>query len=30
MTLGTWQGLFLFEHRRVPHHREIAVSVVGE
>jgi secondary thiamine-phosphate synthase enzyme len=30
MTLGTWQGVFLFEHRRAPHHREIAVSVVGE
>ncbi|MCF7730250.1 MAG: secondary thiamine-phosphate synthase enzyme YjbQ [Akkermansiaceae bacterium] len=30
MTLGTWQGLFLFEHRRSPHHREIAVSVIGE
>ena len=30
MTLGTWQGIFLFEHRRAPHQREIAVSVVGE
>lgn len=30
MTLGTWQGIFLFEHRRAPHHRQIAVSVVGE
>jgi secondary thiamine-phosphate synthase enzyme len=30
MTLGTWQGIFLFEHRRARHHREIAVSVVGE
>jgi secondary thiamine-phosphate synthase enzyme len=30
MTLGTWQGIFLFEHRRAPHHREIAVSIVGE
>ena len=29
MALGTWQGIFLFEHRRSPHHREIAVSVVG-
>ena len=29
MTLGTWQGIFLFEHRRDPHRREIAVSVVG-
>ncbi len=30
MALGTWQGIFLFEHRRAAHHREIAVSVVGE
>ena len=30
MTLGTWQGIFLFEHRRMSHHREIAVSVIGE
>ncbi|OYV04819.1 MAG: hypothetical protein CFE26_14845 [Verrucomicrobiales bacterium VVV1] len=30
MTLGTWQGIFLFEHRRAPHHREMVVSVVGE
>lgn len=30
MALGTWQGIFLFEHRRAPHHREIAVCVSGE
>ena len=30
MSLGTWQGIFLFEHRRAPHQRQIAVSVVGE
>ncbi|MGB0292844.1 MAG: secondary thiamine-phosphate synthase enzyme YjbQ [Luteolibacter sp.] len=30
MSLGTWQGIFLFEHRRTPHQRQIAVSVVGE
>lgn len=30
MTLGTWQGIFLFEHRRSPNQREIAVAVVGE
>lgn len=29
MALGTWQGIFLFEHRRAPHRREIAVAVVG-
>lgn len=30
MGLGTWQGLFLFEHRRDPHRREMIISVVGE
>ncbi|MBK1791671.1 secondary thiamine-phosphate synthase enzyme YjbQ [Persicirhabdus sediminis] len=30
MTLGTWQGIFLFEHRRAPHNRRISVAVVGE
>jgi len=30
LALGTWQGLFLFEHRRAPHTRRIVVSVVGE
>ena len=30
LVLGTWQGLFLFEHRRAPHTRRIAVSVLGE
>ncbi|HEX5791462.1 MAG TPA: secondary thiamine-phosphate synthase enzyme YjbQ [Luteolibacter sp.] len=30
MTLGTWQGIFLFEHRRSPHDRHIAVSVMGD
>ncbi len=29
MALGTWQGIFLFEHRRAPHSRGIVVSVVG-
>jgi secondary thiamine-phosphate synthase enzyme len=29
MALGTWQGIFLFEHRSHPHQRRIAVSVVG-
>jgi len=29
MVLGTWQGIFLLEHRLVPHRREIVVSVVG-
>jgi secondary thiamine-phosphate synthase enzyme len=30
MALGTWQGIFLFEHRRAPHSRTVVVSVVGE
>jgi secondary thiamine-phosphate synthase enzyme len=29
LQLGTWQGIFLFEHRRAPHHRRIAVTVMG-
>ena len=30
LALGTWQGIFLFEHRRAPHTRSIVVSVLGE
>ena len=30
LALGTWQGIFLFEHRRAPHMRRIVLSVVGE
>ena len=30
MQLGTWQGIFLFEHRRAAHHRNIVVTVMGE
>jgi secondary thiamine-phosphate synthase enzyme len=30
MVLGTWQGIFLFEHRRAPHLRELVVTVMGE
>lgn len=29
MALGTWQGIYLAEHRRRPHRREIAVHLVG-
>ena len=29
LALGTWQGIFVFEHRRTPHQRRIVVSVVG-
>jgi secondary thiamine-phosphate synthase enzyme len=28
--LGTWQGLYLFEHRRRPHRREIVFHLIGE
>ncbi len=27
--LGTWQGVFLWEHRTAPHQRKVTVSVVG-
>lgn len=30
LALGTWQGAYLFEHRRRPHRREIALHVIGE
>lgn len=29
MVLGTWQGIFVFEHRRERHARCIAVTVMG-
>ena len=28
--LGTWQGLYLFEHRRAPHPRQVVVHVFGD
>ena len=30
MQLGTWQGIFLFEHRRAPHRRKIWITMIGE
>ena len=30
MVLGTWQGIYLFEHRRDPSPRQIALHMVGE
>ena len=30
MQLGTWQGIFLFEHRRAPHRRNVLVTIMGE
>lgn len=29
MTLGTWQGIFLFEHRRAPHTRRLVIHIIG-
>ena len=29
MQLGTWQGIFLFEHRKANHRRKIVVTVIG-
>jgi secondary thiamine-phosphate synthase enzyme len=29
LVLGTWQGIYLFEHRRARHRRQIAVNVTG-
>ena len=28
--LGTWQGIYLFEHRAAPHRREVALHLLGE
>jgi secondary thiamine-phosphate synthase enzyme len=30
MVLGTWQGIYLFEHRRAPHRRELVLHLIGE
>src|SRR5687767_561530 len=30
MCLGTWQGLYVFEHRSAPHTRSIALHLLGE
>lgn len=30
LMLGTWQGIYLFEHRARPHERQIIVHVVGD
>ena len=29
LLLGTWQGIFLFEHRRAPHRRQIVLAIAG-
>ena len=28
MALGTWQGIYLFEHRRAPHRREVVATLL--
>ncbi len=30
MVLGTWQGLYVWEHRRAPHRREIVLHLLGD
>lgn len=30
LALGTWQGIYLFEHRRRPHHRSLALHLAGD
>jgi secondary thiamine-phosphate synthase enzyme len=30
LLLGTWQGLYVWEHRRAPHRRELAIHVLGD
>ncbi len=30
LVLGTWQGIYLFEHRRRPHRREVVLHLIGE
>jgi secondary thiamine-phosphate synthase enzyme len=29
MVLGTWQGIYLFEHRRAPHRRRLMLHLIG-
>lgn len=29
LALGTWQGIYLWEHRRAPHARHVVVTVMG-
>jgi len=30
LALGTWQGIYLWEHRRSPHTRHISLHIIGE
>lgn len=29
LALGTWQGIYLFEHRKHPHRREVVLHLIG-
>ena len=29
LDLGTWQGVYVWEHRKAPHHRRLTITVVG-
>jgi secondary thiamine-phosphate synthase enzyme len=30
LALGTWQGIYLWEHRHAPHSRRVALHFIGE
>ena len=30
LALGTWQGIYLFEHRRRPHRRSLVLHLIGQ
>ena len=30
LVLGTWQAIYLFEHRSSPHRRELVLHLIGE
>ena len=30
LVLGTWQGIYVFEHRSIPHRRRVSLHLIGE
>jgi secondary thiamine-phosphate synthase enzyme len=30
LALGTWQGIYVFEHRDAPHRREVVAAIIGD
>jgi thiamine phosphate synthase YjbQ (UPF0047 family) len=30
LALGTWQGIYVFEHRAAPHRREVTLHLIGD